>query len=170
MQFTGARARRTNGHVGAGHVVVDRTNETDNVEVLVGVVLLLRDIACKLRRLSDSLKGKVLRGAKKQVPAEGRTTLKERLNVLRPLRTQAVRAGERAVTTADNECVDAVADEVEGSLAAALNLAESGAARGADERAANRSEAANVVPADLRGSSQVSVIAILKNGARHARG
>lgn len=72
--------------------------------------------------------------------------------MIRPLRTQAVRAGERAVTTADNEGVDAVADEVEGSLAAALNLAESGAACGADERATDRSEAANVVPADLQGS------------------
>jgi hypothetical protein len=37
--------RRTDSHVSSGHVVVDGSDETDNVEVLVGVVLVLRDVA-----------------------------------------------------------------------------------------------------------------------------
>lgn len=40
---------RTDGHVGAGHVVVDTSDESDNIEVLVGVVLVLSDVACAKR-------------------------------------------------------------------------------------------------------------------------
>lgn len=69
--------------------------------------------------------------------------------MLGPLVTEPVGTGERAVTTADDEGVDAVADEVERSRAAALDLAEGGAAGSADERAADCGKAADVVPADL---------------------
>lgn len=45
-----AGGERTDGHVRSGHVVVDTADETDNLEVLVSVVLLLRDIACEVDR------------------------------------------------------------------------------------------------------------------------
>jgi len=71
--------------------------------------------------------------------------------VLGPLITEAVGARERAVTAADDESVDAVTNEVERGGAATLELAESGAASRADERAADRGKATDVVPADLQG-------------------
>lgn len=77
------------------------------------------------------------------------TTVKESLDMLRPFGAQLVGTGQGAVTTADDERVDSVADEVERGLATALGLAESGAASSSNQGSSDGSEPTDVVPTDL---------------------
>ena len=101
------RGRRADGEVRHGHVVVDRADEPDDLEVRVLARLLLRDAALALE-LRDE-------------PG--------------PLRAEDVRAGERAVAAAHDERVDALLDHVVRRGEPALARAERRRARGADQRA-----------------------------------
>lgn len=73
-----------------------------------------------------------------------------------PLGAELVGTSQGAVTTADNKRVDAVANEVESSGAAALNLAESGAASGSNQGSSDRGKSSDVVPANLRIHASIS--------------
>lgn len=66
-----------------------------------------------------------------------------------PLGAEAVGTGEGAVAATDDEGVDAVGDEVLGSLQATCALEEGHAAGGADQGAALGQPAAHVVPPHL---------------------
>lgn len=69
--------------------------------------------------------------------------------MLRPFGAQLVGTRQGAVSTADDERVDAVTDQVERGLATTLGLAERGAASGSDQGSSDGSEPADVVPTDL---------------------
>jgi hypothetical protein len=99
------RRRGTDGHVRQRHVVVDRANESDDLQVAV-VLGLIRGNA---------------------------TLVAQRRDERRPFCTENVRAGERSVTAADYERVDALFDEVVRGLQATFRRAEDCRACSADE-------------------------------------
>lgn len=77
--------------------------------------------------------------------------------MLRPFRPELVGTRQGSVSTTDDKCIDAMPDEVKCSLSSAFNLAESGATRSADQSAANRGKATDVVPADLQEECQLVI-------------
>lgn len=87
-----------------------------------------------------------------------------------PFGTELVGTGQGAVTTADDECVDTVTDQVVDGRATALFLTESGAARGTDQGTSDRGETTDVVPADLEKIKCVSApLCACVSGGRRTR-
>ena len=112
---------RADRHVGADHVVVDRTDQADDDEGRMSVRELLRDDA-----LGDQLS-----------------------HVLGPFAAELVRTRQRAVTSDDNQVVDAALQQVRGCAVTPLVGAEFGGASGADDGATLGEDRRHVRPAHL---------------------
>lgn len=114
--------------------------------MLVCVELLLSDITWRSKLKSASLGVDISSSAETRM----RTSLEKLIDMLWPFGSQFVCTSERSISTADNERIDAVLDQVVRSRATALSLPESGATSCANERATQAGEPSNVVPSDLR--------------------
>lgn len=110
-----------NGGVGAGEVIVDGADDADNVEVLVG--------------------GHLFRGQL----ARGDELVEQR----GPLGAEPVGTSQGAVSSADDEGVDAMEHHVLGGRHATASLEKGQAPGRADERASLGQPAAHVVPLHL---------------------
>lgn len=139
------RGELTDGHVRSTHVVVDTSDESDDVEVRVSLVLLRRDVAC-------------LAAASAPSPFLGQqtyelTVLEKLRHVVRPLGPQPVRSRETSVSTTDDERVDALLDEVERRLPPPFELPELCTPRRPDKGSSNTRESPHIVPSDLFSST-----------------
>ena len=102
--------RRTDSKVGHGHVVINGTDETDNLQMSVVVRLLLGDLACREQLANEAW----------------------------PLCTEDVCTGERAISAAYNECIDALLDHIMRRGETALARPECHRASGANQRSTLR--------------------------------
>ena len=112
---------RADRHIRAHHVVINRTNQADNDQGRVGISELLRDSALR----------------------------NEFGQVLGPFAAELVRTRQRAVTSDDNQVVDAVLQQVRGCAVTPLVRAEFGAASRADDRATFCKDRGHVRPLQL---------------------
>lgn len=126
-----------------GHVVVDAAYESNNIEVLVRIVLLLCDLACARARAGAGLARDPV-----GVGSPTLTLFQQILEMFRPLCAQPVGSCQTAVSSADNECVNAVLDEVVSGRPPALELSERFGACCTNERASFADEASDIVPSD----------------------
>ena len=115
------RSVRTDRHVRAHHVIIDRTDQADNDQRRVGVGKLLRDNA-----LGDQLG-----------------------DMLRPLVAELVRTRQGTITADDDEVVDTVLEQVRGGAVASLVGTELSAASRADDRATLGEDRGNIRPLHL---------------------
>lgn len=77
------------------------------------------------------------------------TALLESSKVLRPLGAKPVGSSEGSISSADDEGVDSMLDEVQRGSPATFDLPEGSATSGADESSSEGSETANIVPSNL---------------------
>lgn len=118
---TGEGRVAANGRVSAGKVVVDGSDEADDVEVLVGSDLITAQVARADKLLEEA----------------------------RPFGSELVGTSEGSVSSADDEGIDAVKDHVLCGRETTSALEEGLAASSADEGTALGQPASHVVPAHL---------------------
>ena len=104
------RGRRADSHVGHAHVIVDRADETDYLEVSVSFCLLGGDAALVEERRDDG----------------------------GPFRAEEIRTRKRAVSATHDERVDALLDHIVRRGQAALARPERRRAGGPDQRSSLR--------------------------------
>jgi uncharacterized protein YuzB (UPF0349 family) len=118
----------SNGGIGASQVVVDGTDQTDNVEVLEWLDCLL--LECSVGH--------------------------ELLDQTGPLASESVCTSQTAVTTADNQGINALVDQVLGCLQSAGAFLEGHASCCSDEGTSFREPSTDVLP--LHGLDHVSTL------------
>ena len=115
------RSVRTDRHVRAHHVIIDRTDQADNDQGRVSVGKLLRDNA-----LGDQLG-----------------------DMLRPLASELVRTRQGTIAADDDEVVDTMLKQVRGGAVASLVGTELSAASRADNRATLSEDRGDIRPLHL---------------------
>ena len=99
------RAICPNSHIGTDHVVIDRANQSDDIEALMQLRLLRRDSPF----------------------------IDQFAEVLRPLGAELFRTGERAVAADDDQAIDSLFNQVQGCRVTAFVFTKFGAASSAND-------------------------------------
>lgn len=116
--------RCTNSEIGHTHIVVDRADESYNLQMGMSCGLFFSYFACELEVTSTVI-----------LNANQLTLASELGYEARPLCAKDICAGERTISTTDNECVDAFFNHVEGGGETTFMSSKRGRAGGANQSA-----------------------------------